>query len=258
MILGFSAGLAAILVVVAFLSGIGITAVGPGGIFLTVALFALTSVTPATVVGTASATFVATGLLGTLNYVRSGELSSSSGWRLATVLSVTGIVGALLGVRLNGILPTELFGVLLGVFVSATGVLIWWRTRTTAEATLDPTTVRGVAVASVLGLFVGTAGGLLGVGGPVLTVPLLVATGIPLLAALGAAQVQSVFIAGFATAGYFVQDAISLELAVLVGVPELVGVVVGWRVAHMVDETRLKRVLAVVLVVVGPYLALSG
>ena len=66
------------------------------------------------------------------------------------------------------------------------------------------------------------------------------------------------FIAAFATAGYLVRDAVSLELAVLVGVPELVGVVVGWRIAHVVDERRLKRLLAVVLVVVGPYLALSA
>jgi uncharacterized membrane protein YfcA len=258
MILGFSADLAALLVLIAFLSGIGITAVGPGGIFLTVALFALTSVAPATVVGTASATFVATGLLGTATYVYSGELSETFGWRLAAVLSVTGIAGALLGVRLNSILPTELFGVLLGVFVAATGLLIWWRTRTNVDATLDPTTGRGTAVAGVLGLFVGTAGGLLGVGGPVLAVPLLVASGVPLLAAVGAAQVQSVFIAGFATAGYLVRDAVSVELALLVGVPELAGVVVGWWVAHVVDETRLKRALAVVLVVVGPYLAFSA
>jgi hypothetical protein len=258
MILGFGADLAVVLVVVAFLAGIGITAVGPGGIFLTVALFALTPVAPATVVGTASATFVATGLLGTATYIYSGELTDRSGWRLAAILSATGIAGALLGVRLNEVLPTELFGVLLGIFVSATGVLIWWRTRASPDASLDSTTGRGMAVTGVLGLSVGVAGGLLGVGGPVLAVPLLVASGVPLLAAVGAAQVQSVFIAAFATAGYLVRDAVSLELAVLVGVPELVGVVVGWRVAHVVDERRLKRLLAVVLVVVGPYLALSA
>ncbi|SFL14014.1 hypothetical protein SAMN04487950_2687 [Halogranum rubrum] len=257
MILGFDVGLAAVLVFVAFFAGIGITAVGPGGIFLTVALFALTPVAPATVVGTASATFVATGLLGTATYVRSGELSDATGWRLAAVLSATGIVGALLGVRLNDILPTDLFGILLGVFVSATGLLIWWRTRTSTDVTLDPTTRRGTLVTAGLGLFVGVAGGLLGVGGPVLAVPLLVASGVPLLAAVGAAQVQSVFIAAFATAGYLVRDAVSVELAVLVGVPELAGVVVGWWVAHHVDETRLKQVLAAVLVVVGPYIAFS-
>jgi hypothetical protein len=32
----------------------------------------------------------------------------------------------------------------------------------------------------------------------------------------------------------------------------------GWRIAHVVDERRLKRLLAVVLVVVGPHLVLSA
>lgn len=46
-------------------------------------------------------------------------------------------------------------------------------------------------------------------------------------------------------------------VVVLVGVSELVGVVAGWRVAHRIEPPRLKRGLAVLLVVLGPYLALS-
>jgi hypothetical protein len=79
-----------------------------------------------------------------------------------------------------------------------------------------------------------------------------------LLAAVAAAQVQSVFVSGFAAAGYFARDAVSLPLAALVGVPELLGVLVGWRVAHRVPAVQLKRVLAVVLVCLGPYVALTS
>lgn len=249
------APVAVVLVVVALLGGVGITAVGPGGVFVTIALYALTSADPATVAGTASATFVATGVLGALAYARSGELAGPWGRRAAAALSVAGIVGALCGVWLNGFVSTEGYGVLLGVVVALSGALVWWRSRVSPGSGADDS-APGMAVVTALGFGVGVLSGLLGVGGPVLAVPLLVAVGAPMLQSVAIAQVQSVFIAAFATAGYLVRGAVSPELAVLVGVPELVGVVVGWRVAHSVDAVRLKRVLAALLVALGPYLAL--
>jgi len=76
------------------------------------------------------------------------------------------------------------------------------------------------------------------------------------LPALAAAQLQSVAIAGTATAGYFAQDAVSVPLLVLVGVPELVGILAGWKIARIVDARHLKRMLAGVLVGLGSYIAL--
>jgi uncharacterized membrane protein YfcA len=242
---------AALLAVVALAAGVGITAVGPGGVFLTVALVALTDLPPGAVVGTAMATFVATGVLGSVAYARSGELRDRRG--LATVLSATGLVGALAGVALNARVSEAGFALLLGAFVSVTGVLVWYRTR---EGTRRSETERPLAVGATVGAGVGLSGGLLGVGGPVLAVPLLVVAGVPMLPALAVAQVQSVFVAGAATGGYLLGGSVSPGLVALVGVPELLGVVVGWAVAHRVDERSLSRAMAVLLVALGPYLAL--
>jgi uncharacterized membrane protein YfcA len=254
---GIPAGTLALLLVISLLSGIGITAVGPGGIFVTIALYALTDLPPATIVGTASATFIATGLVGTAGYYRSGELSSHGGPRSAGVLSVTGLVGALIGVRLNAFVSRDAFGLLLGGLVMVTGVLVFYRSRYgTGGASYDTTSTRGTLGVAAVGTFVGISGGLLGVGGPVLTVPLLVALGVPMLFAVGVAQVQSIFIAAFATLGYVVRDAVSWALVVAIGVPELVGVVLGWRVAQAVDADRLTRFLAVLMLLLGPYIAL--
>jgi len=43
---------------------------------------------------------------------------------------------------------------------------------------------------------------------------------------------------------------------VAIGVPELLGAGVGWKIAQSVDEKLLTRVLAVLMFVLGPYLAL--
>lgn len=250
---------AGLLVGIAFFAGIGCTTLGPGGIFTTIALYSLTAVSSSTVAGTAQLTFVGVGLLGSVAYFRSGELAIGDNARMAGVLSVASILGALSGAGINAHVSRDLFGLLLGGFAAVTGLIIIYRERsaTLPEFDVSLTTTRGLALLAAIGLTLGVLSSLLGVGGPVIAVPVLVMLGVPMLAALAVAQVQSIFIATFATVGYALNGAVSLELAVLVGVPQLIGALLGWRIAHYVDPERLKVALGVTLVAVGPYLALQ-
>ena len=244
---------------IALFAGVGISAIGPGGIFTTIALFLLVPISSAKVAGTASATFVATGLLAAVLFQRSGDFSGGLAREMTVILSVTGIVGAVIGAQANLILPDEIFGYLLAGFVAIVGGIIVYREAVGIEpgSRLQATTdYRRWSVISIVGLGVGFLGGLLGVGGPVIAVPVLVILGTPMLVSLAVAQVQSIFISGFAAASYLTGDAISIPLAIFVGVPELIGVVIGWRVAHLVDEGRLRIVLGVVLVLIAPAIAL--
>ncbi len=256
MLAGEPIAVLAFLAVLAFAAGIGITTIGPGGIFVTVALYGLTGLSAAEVAGTAQATFVATGLVGTAAYARSGELVGADGRGMAVILSGTSILGALAGSYLNAFVSDRLFGILLGLVAGFTGITLLYRERRGLDpvATVDADTWTGRGVLAALGTGLGVAGGLVGVGGPVLAVPALVVLGVPMLLALGVAQVQSVFIAAFATVGYLAQDAMSLPYVLLVGVPQVAGVVAGWFVAHRVDPSRLKVALGAALVGVGGYL----
>lgn len=251
--------LACLLFVIALFAGVGISAIGPGGIFVTIALFLLVPVSSATVAGTASATFIATGLLATILYQRSGDFAIGNTREVAVILSVVGVFGALAGSWANLGLPDEIFGYSLGAFVAVVGGIIVYREAVGLKPTdwlgRQSTATRRLVVGAV-GFGVGFLGGLLGVGGPVIAVPLLVVLGVPVLQSLAVAQLQSIFIAGFATVGYALGGAVSLPLAVLVGVPQLVGVYFGWRIAHQVEPRRLRIVLGVVLVLVAPTLAL--
>ena len=264
--------LAIVLVAIALLAGVGITAIGPGGIFVTVALFALAPLTTAEVAGTASATFVATGLIGTGAYVRSGEFGSGFAREAAIVLSGASVVGALAGTRLNLLASEFVFALLLSAFVAAIGLSIVYREvvgvrsvehSDVAASHLDvvvgrldaPAGQRWTILAGV-GFAIGVAGGMLGVGGPVIAVPILVVLGVPMLIALAVAQAQSVFLSGFATVGYLSVGAVSWPVAALVGVPQVIGVVIGWRVAHLVDAGWLRIALGCVLVIVAPLIAL--
>ena len=80
------------LVLFGLVAGVGITAVGPGGVLVSVGLFALTGLSPAQVAGTAIVTHVATGALATAAYTRSGQLRDRRTRRTAAVLAAAGLL----------------------------------------------------------------------------------------------------------------------------------------------------------------------
>ncbi|MCX2732627.1 sulfite exporter TauE/SafE family protein [Saccharopolyspora sp. NFXS83] len=237
------------------IGGIGITAVGPGGVLPTIGLFALTDLSPAEVAGTAIVTHVATGALGTVAYTRSGQLREPETRRTALILAATAVLGTPIGVLLNTLVSQRAFGIVLAVLVTLVACLVWYRDRGEHERTrAHPPAARVV----VLGLAVAIASGIVGIGGPMLTVPLLVALRVPVLEALASAQAQSVVIAGVGTLGYLAHGAIDWPLAALVGIPELAGVLLGWKIAHALPTRSLKFALIITLFALAPYLALHG
>ncbi|WP_239153991.1 sulfite exporter TauE/SafE family protein [Amycolatopsis sp. FDAARGOS 1241] len=231
--------------------GIGITAIGPGGVLPTIALFLLTPLGPAQVAGTAIVTHVATGVAGSAAYVHSGQLRKAHTRRVALLLAGAAAVGTPAGVVLNSLVSARWFGVVLGVFAVVVAALVVWRKPVARD---EPP----AATILALGFGVAVAAGLVGVGGPMLAVPLLVVVGAELLEALAAAQVQSVVIAGAGSLGYLVHGTIDWHLAAVVGVPELAGVVLGWKLARALPTKRLRIVLVVALLAVAPYLVLRG
>jgi uncharacterized protein len=252
-----SSGTLVLLGLCGFVGGIGITALGPGGVLITIGLFAFSDLSPAAIAGTAIVTNVGSGLLGAAVYVRSGQLRAPDTRRIARTLIGCAVVGTPLGVLANAHLSGALFGTLLGACVMAVGVLLYVRVRCSGPAPSRPASLSrgrllgiGTAVAVVSGLF--------GLGGPLLSVPLLIAAGAPMLTGLAAAQAQSIVIAGVGTIGYVVQGAVSWRLALVIGLPELIGVVLGWRLAHALGGERMRIALAGTLIVIGPYLILRS
>jgi uncharacterized protein len=244
------------LALLGLVAGVGITAIGPGGVLATIGLFALTSLSPAQVAGTAIVTHIATGALGTAAYTRSGQLREPATRRTALILAVSALVGAPVGVVINGAVSDRVFGILLGLFVALVAALVLYRDRRTDPA--PPVRHPAVPGIAAVGVAVAVASGIVGVGGPLLAVPLLVVLGMPVLSALAAAQVQSVVIATVGTAGYLAAGAIDWPLAALVGIPELAGVLLGWVLARALPTRTLTYVLIASLFGLAPYLALHG
>lgn len=245
----------ALLALFGLVGGVGITAVGPGGVLPTIGMFLFTGLSPAGVAGTAIVTHVATGVLGTVAYTRSGHLAEPATRRVAVLLSLAALAGTPLGVLVNTAVGGRLFGILLAAAVATTGILVWVREYRTRHRIEGRTSVSPTLTVSV-GIVVAVAAGMFGLGGPMLSVPLLVLCGLPVLPALAAAQAQSVVVASVGTVGYVLHGTVDWRLALLVGVPELVGVLLGWKIARAVPARALKYTLAGALLALAPYLAL--
>src|SRR3546814_14443227 len=83
--------------------------------------------------GTAIVTHVATGLVGTMAYWRSGQLGDRATRRIAMILCAATLVGIPVGIVINTRLSHDGFGLLLGIFAAAIGLLVCYRQRQRVE-----------------------------------------------------------------------------------------------------------------------------
>jgi uncharacterized membrane protein YfcA len=255
-----------VLTAIAFVGGVLVTAVGPGGIFVVAALYGLTTLSEAVVAGTASVTFVGGSALGAAGYASSDDID----WALAVPIGVGGALGTQVGVALNAAVSRRLFGLLLGALLGVVGLTIVRSERGYLDrgggsrgpdaglggpgAGVAPASLAGIAVFGTIGLAIGTAGGLFGIGGAALVPPALVLAGIPMIAALAATQVAVVFIASAAAISYTFDGAIAVPLVFAVAGAYLVGAFGGWRLAKRVDPSRLTLALGLTLLGLVPVL----
>lgn len=242
------------LIAVALIGGIGITAIGPGGVLLTVGATALTPMAPSAIAGTLLVTHIPTGILGTAAFTKSGHLATTRNRRLAATLSIAALAGTPLGVWLNSVLSKSVFAYLLAALLVIVAVTLMWREKLKKREAAPPS----IIIVAGVGLIVALIAGAMGLGGPMLAVPLLVMLGVPMLTALATAQVQSIVIASIGSIAYYLAGAISWKYVLILGAPQLLGVVLGWKVARTVPPHILQRVMIAVLIILAPYTVIAS
>lgn len=206
---------------------------------------------PHTAIGTTALAVAASALVNILHHHRAGHVRLSLGlW-----FGLPGVAGALLGARL-GLLTDG--GRLLALF-AVLMLVVAWRMWSHAEPTIP---AGGAALRSPrrrllvpLGFAIGALSGFFGIGGGFLIVPaLLYATGIGMKEAVGTSLV-AVTLFGLATATrYGVAGKLDLPIAGVFIAGGVLAGLLGVRVAHRLPKERLRRVFAVVLVVVAAYM----
>jgi uncharacterized membrane protein YfcA len=225
---------------------------GPGGLPVIIGIFALTSVTPGVQAGTTSMIFAFATLFASAMYAYSGHIRKD----LVLYLVPPTLLGTPVGVYLNQFLSREFFGSLIGVLAILVGSVISYRELKGLDPLieLETGTTGGKATLATLGFLVGMIGSLTGIGGPGISIPVLILLGIPVLPAIMAGLVQGFFLTSSSATNYFLSNQVSLELIAVIGIPYVSSQIIGWRYAQEADARRLKVIVSVLFMLSGLYL----
>jgi uncharacterized protein len=203
--------------------------------------------------------FAIAGVIGGYYYWKSGNLDV----KLTTLLSIGSIPGALIGVKLNVLIPEHTATLLLYLFVLFSGVsLLLKRKKDNQNNQVQPQKskiLESKASVLIIGLISAAICSLTGAGGPILLVPLLSNLGISIRVAVGVGLVNSVVIAIPSVFGYF-QYSDMENLTLLLGasvIGQIIGTLIGSIFSNKVKINHLSISIALLTVVSSTYMIIK-
>jgi uncharacterized protein len=234
----------------ALVVGVLIGAVGIGGVLLIPALSAFAGLGLHEAMATALFTFIFTGITGTVLFQRHGSID----WRITVPVCAGAMFCAFLGAWMNSLARPSMLALILASVIIFAGVytLATWRGLPRPALQARPQAQQGLLLG--IGAAAGFGSGLTGVGGPALSVPMMVLFGFPVLASIATSQVIQIIAAASGTLGNLQFGTINFGVAGVVTVLEIAGVFLGTRIVHAINADTLRKFVAVLCIVVGAYL----
>lgn len=239
-----------LLAAVAVLVGLFIGAVGVGGILLIPALTALGGLPIHEATATALFTFVFTGIAGTWLFLRRGSIS----WRLTIPVCSGAVFFSYIGAWVNSLIGSVSLATVIALIIVVTGAYILVSPHRADRSLLAGDTRAQQAALAAVGAVSGFGSGLSGAGGPLFSVPIMVMLGFVPLASIGTSQVLQIIAATSGSIGNLQFGRIDFSLAWWITLAELVGVLIGVRLAHAVSTRVLRNMAATLCVAVGSFM----
>ncbi len=258
------AEIAPLILVAVLVLGIGISLgiSGLGGFLVPALLVAVLGMDSTTAVAHGLISFVVPGVIGTWLYWRKDDRPS---WQVAGLLCLGTVPGLLLGRLISRTASPTVLQAILALLVLGSGIALLaqqWRTRhrppdprpTGQAPVIRPAVI--IPTAASAGLFGGLATVLAGVGGPLITVPALIAIGLEVTPVVGAALLNSVF--GVALGALALVGSVRLDPVVLIVITgaQLIGVPLGARWQDRLPPGRLIPVIAIAAMITAGWLLL--
>ena len=236
------------------LVGFSLGLVGGGGSILAVPLmvYVVGVPEPHVAIGTSAIAVAANAAVNLSNHARGGTVV----WSCALVFAAAGMLGAfggsILGKMVEGHRLLALFALVMIVIA-----LLMLKTRSRIGLPDVKMSMSNMPAIVSLGLATGTLSGFFGIGGGFLIVPaLMLATGMPILNAIGSSLV-SVTAFGLTTAtNYAFSGLVDWELAIVFLAGGAIGGLLGARLAKQLADRRgaLNNVFAGLIFVVATYM----
>ncbi|MBF0487621.1 MAG: sulfite exporter TauE/SafE family protein [Nitrospirae bacterium] len=246
------------------------TLVGAGGGFILVPiLLIMYGFTPQHAIGTSTAVVFLNALSGTFAYMSQERIDYGLGVKFSVVAVPGVVIGAIFSQQFNMVVFSVIFALLL-MAVTYTLVFVDEFYLVCSKSQTEPTTrvvydstgethtySPDMAVGFGGSFLVGILSGLLGVGGGLMHVPLMNFIGIPIHIAAATSHFIIVITSFFGVMIFAGLKTIDLDYTVFLGIGTILGAYYGARLAMAVDSEVIKKVIAVLLLIVSVKLILG-
>ncbi|MBS7813094.1 sulfite exporter TauE/SafE family protein [Roseococcus pinisoli] len=235
------------------LVGFSLGLIGGGGSILAtpLLLYVIGVPQPHVAIGTGALAVSMNAFANFLGHARSGNVR----WRCAFIFAGVGTLGALAGSTLGKLVDGERLLFLFGLVMILVGVVML-RPKPKFAAVERPMNLRTGLITAAVALGTGMASGFFGIGGGFLIVPgLVLATGMPMISAIGS-SLLAVGSFGLATAlNYAASGLVDWAVAFQFIAGGVIGGLLGMRLANRLSagKNALTRIFAGVIFVVAAY-----
>jgi uncharacterized membrane protein YfcA len=225
--------------------GVFIGAVGVGGVLLVPALMMFSGLSVHQAAATALFSFLFTGVLGGVLFSRRGTID----WKVAAPVCAGAFALSFAGAALGGRIPAAVLMWIIAAILFAAGLYIVLPNARRNPEHRGHGNPRGMAALVGMGAVSGFGAGISGAGGPLFSVPLMLALQFDPLVAVGTGQVVQIASSLSGSLGNLGYGSIQYALALPVTIVELIGVLLGVRIAHAVPGKQLRLGAAVLCMV---------
>lgn len=240
------------------LVGFSLGLVGGGGSILAVPLlvYVVKVASPHIAIGTSAVAVAANAAANLLSHHRVGNVT----WRCALIFSGAGIVGAFLGSTLGKMVDGQKLLAAFAVLMMVVAGLMLRGRRAGGVKVIHVSRETAFKLTAV-GLATGALSGFFGIGGGFLIVPgLMLATGMPILNAVGSSLVGVTAFGATTAANYAVSGDVNWPVAGLFLCGGVIGGFAGTHAAHALASRKgyLNTAFAVLIFAVGVYVLLRS
>ena len=217
--------------------GVGVTmgATSIGAVLLVPVLMAFAGMPVHVAAGTVLASGIATASLAAWLHARRGAVQ----WRLVWPLCIGGVPGGWLGASLAAGVPARPLAAVIGALIVVASLAALRPQPRVAGA--PRTRFAEDAVLVGIGAAAGVCAGLSGAGGPIFSVPMMLAAGFAPLATVGASTAFTLAAAGSGTVANPRGSLVDLGALAAMTPFLLAGIVTGVRIAHALPVPHLRR-----------------
>lgn len=234
---------------VGLVSGLMIGCIGIGGVILVPALVFIAGVPIKISIAAAMAAYIMAGIVATAVFARNQSIR----WSMALWLCAGATPTAFVGAWAVSVVNPRLLEASLGLLTFLSGVNAL-RTQRIAE---NPGRLVSNSMLLIVGALTGFLSSISGTGGPLVLVPILVSMMLPVLVSVGLSQAIQLPIATAATIGNIIYGELDWILVGVLAAALTVGSWCGATLAHVLPREALRRIVSIVLIVVGAFILVS-